>query len=156
MDASAYNYDVFANTSGECLYDAECIGGPGNPYWLNDTCYAWVIMVDPYCCNTDWDNKCQQLYWSCSEDSELDTRDLLRGHNIVMYPNPMDNVLNILTNGPVGIEVYDVTGKLVIKVKEKYTSKGLNQLDVSLLPSGVYNFNVTYKGNTSSTKVLKR
>lgn len=156
MDASAYNYDVFANTESECLYDAGCVGEPGDPYWLNDTCYAWVIMVDPYCCNTNWDNKCQQLYWSCSNDSPLDTRDLLRGHNIVMYPNPMGDVLNILTNGPVDIEVYDVSGKLVIQVKENHTTKGLNQLDVSLLPAGVYNFSVTYDGNTSTTKVLKR
>ena len=156
MDASAYNYDVFANTESECLYDAGCVGEPGEPYWLNDTCYAWVIMVDSYCCNSDWDEKCQQLYWSCSEDSELDTRDLLRGHNIVMYPNPMDDVLNVLTNSPVGIEVYDVSGKLLIQVKERYTKKGLNQLDVSLLPSGIYNFSVTYNGNTSTTKVLKR
>ena len=156
MDASAYNYDVFANTEAECLYDAGCIGGPGNPYWLNDTCYAWVIMVDPYCFNTNWDDKCQQLYWSCSGDSDLDTRDLLRGHNVVMYPNPMGDVLNILVNAPVAIKVYDITGKLVIKVKQNQTHKGLNQLDVSLLPSGIYNFSITYNGNISTTKVLKR
>jgi len=156
MDASAYNYDVFANTEAECLYDAGCIDGPGIPYWLNDTCYAWVIMIDPYCCNNEWDDKCQQIYWSCSWDSPLDTRDLLRGHNIVMYPNPMGDMLNILTNGPVGIEVYDISGKLVIQVKEKHTTKGLNQLDVSLLPAGIYNFSVTYDGNTSTTKVLKK
>ena len=121
MDAGAYNYDVFANTEAECLYDAGCVGGPGVPYWLNDTCYAWVILVDPYCCNNEWDDKCQQI-WSCSWDSPLDTRDLLRGHNIVMYLT-LWNVLNILTNGPVGIEVYDISGKLVIQVKEKYTTK---------------------------------
>jgi nitrate reductase NapAB chaperone NapD len=73
-----------------------------------------------------------------------------------MYPNPMDYILNILTNGPVSIEVHDISGKLVIRVKENQTHKGLNQLDVSLLPSGVYNFSVTYNGNTSTTKVLKR
>jgi len=156
MDGDAYNYDVFANTEAECLYDAGCIDGPGIPYWLNDTCYAWVIMVDPYCCNNAWDDKCQQIYWSCSWDSPLDTRDLLRGHNIVMYPNPMGDIINILTNGPVGIEVYDITGKLVIRVKENQTAEGLNQLDVSLLPAGIYNFSVTYNGNTSTTKVLKK
>ena len=156
MDASAYNYDVFANTEAECLYDAGCIDGPGIPYWLNDTCYAWVIMIDPYCCNNAWDEKCQQIYWSCAWDSPLDTRDLLRGHNIVMYPNPMGDVINILTNGPVGIEVYDISGKLVIRVKENQTEEGLNQLDVSLLPAGIYNFSVTYDGNTSTTKVLKK
>ena len=157
MDPFAHNYDAVYNTDdGSCLYDAGCIGGPGVPYWLNDTCYAWVIMVDPYCCNNDWDDKCQQLYWSCSEDSELDTRNLLRGHNIVMYPNPMGDMLNILTNGPVGIMVYDITGKLIIKIKETQTHKGLNHLDVSLLPSGIYNFSLTYNGSTSTTKLLKR
>ena len=156
MDGDAYNYDVFANTEAECLYDAGCIDGPGIPYWLNDTCYAWVIMVDPYCCNNAWDDKCEQIYWSCSWDSPLDTRDLLRGHNIVMYPNPMGDIINILTNGPVGIEVYDITGKLVIRVKESQTAEGLNQLDVSLLSAGIYNFSITYNGNTSTTKVLKK
>ena len=156
MDADAHNYDVFANTEAECLYDAGCIDGPGDPYWLNDTCYAWVITIDPYCCNNEWDDKCQQIYWSCSWDSPLDTRDLLRGHDIVIYPNPMDDILNILTNGSVGIKVYDITGKLVIKVKENQTSKGLNQLKVGLLPAGIYNLSVTYNGNTSNTKVLKK
>ena len=156
MDILAYNYNEFANTEGECLYDAGCIDGPGIPYWLNDSCYAWVIMIDPYCCNNEWDDKCQQIYWSCSWDSPLDTRDLLRGHDIVMYPNPMGDILNILINGPVGIEVYDVSGKLVIRVNESQTSKGLNQLDVSLLPAGIYNFNITYDNNISTTKVLKR
>ena len=156
MDVNAYNYDIFANTESECLYDAGCVGGPGVPYWLNDTCYAWVIMVDPYCCNNNWDDKCQQLYWSCFGDSDLDTRDLLRGHNVVMYPNPMGDVLNILTNGPVSIEVHDITGRLVIKIKKNQTHKGLNQLNVSLLPAGVYNFSVTYEGRTTTAKVLKR
>jgi len=73
-----------------------------------------------------------------------------------MYPNPMDDSLNILTNGPVGIMVYDITGKLVIQIRKNQTHKGLNQLDVSLLPSGIYNFNITYDGNSSTAKVLKR
>ena len=156
MDVNAYNYDMFANTEAECLYDAGCVDGPGNPYWLNDTCYAWVIMIDPYCCNNAWDDKCQQIYWSCAWDSPLDTRDLLRGHDIVIYPNPTQDILNVLTNGPVSIEVYDISSKLVIRVKENQTKKGLNQLDVSLLPAGIYNFSVTYDGNTSTTKVLKK
>jgi hypothetical protein len=156
MDVTAFNYDMFANTEAECLYDAGCVGEPGEPYWLNDTCYAWVIMVDPYCCNTDWDEKCQALYWSCSWDSPLDTRDLLRSNDVVIYPNPMSDVLNILTNGPVSIEVYDITGKLVIRVKESQTTEGLNQLDVGLLPAGIYSFSITYEGVTSNQKLFKR
>ena len=54
------------------------------------------------------------------------------------------------------IEVYDVTGKLIIRVKENQTAEGLNQLDVSLLPAGVYNFTVTYEGNKTTKQVIKR
>ena len=67
MDQSAYNYDVTANVndSSSCLYSANCVTGAGNPYWLNDPCYAWVISVDDYCCENEWDNICQLTYNHC-------------------------------------------------------------------------------------------
>ena len=157
MDPLAYNYDMFANTeSGGCLYDAGCVGEPGDPYWLNDTCYAWVITVDPYCCNNNWDEKCQQLYWTCSDDSDLDVRDLMRSNNVVIYPVPAKDILNILTDSKIEIKVHDVSGKLVIHVKEKYTIAGLNQLNVSNLQSGVYNFTITCDNNTVTRQVVKQ
>ena len=69
MDQSAYNYEPAANTSDSlsCLYSADCITGPGSPYWLNDPCYAWVIEVDEYCCDNEWDNICQATYDYCEE-----------------------------------------------------------------------------------------
>jgi len=67
MDQSAYNYDVFANVNDSlaCLYAANCITGPGFPYWLNDPCYAWVLEVDDYCCENEWDTICQATYDYC-------------------------------------------------------------------------------------------
>jgi len=66
MDPNAYNYSSSANVnSGDCNYDAECITGPGNPFWLNDPCYAWVISVDDYCCENEWDGVCQLTYDYC-------------------------------------------------------------------------------------------
>ena len=67
MDQSAYNYDIAANVNDSisCLYSANCITGEGNPYWLNDPCYAWVIDVDDYCCENEWDNICQATYDYC-------------------------------------------------------------------------------------------
>jgi hypothetical protein len=67
MDQSAYNYDVLANVhdSVSCLFAASCITGPGNPYWLNDPCYAWVLSVDDYCCENEWDTICQATYDYC-------------------------------------------------------------------------------------------
>jgi len=157
MDVEAFNYDVFANTEdGGCLYDAGCVGEPGDPYWLNDSCYAWVITVDPYCCNNEWDQKCQELYWMCYEDNDMDVRDLMRSNSVAIWPVPAKDILNILLKEPVDIKVYDLSGKLVIHVKKKYTNKGLNQLNVSNLPSGVYNFNITCNSNTISKKVIKQ
>ena len=67
MDQSAYNYDILANVhdSVSCLFAANCITGAGNPYWLNDPCYAWVLEVDDYCCENAWDTICQSTYNYC-------------------------------------------------------------------------------------------
>ena len=65
MNQSAYNYEPLANIPDSCYYDAGCITGPGNPYWLNNPCYAWVIDVDEYCCENEWDNICQLTYDYC-------------------------------------------------------------------------------------------
>ena len=67
MDPGAYNYESTANVNDtlSCLYDAGCITGSGYPYWLNDPCYAWVIEVDEYCCENEWDTICQLTYDYC-------------------------------------------------------------------------------------------
>ena len=67
MDVNAYNYNIDANTNDSlaCLYAANCVTGPGIPYWLNDLCYAWVLEVDDYCCENEWDTICQATYDYC-------------------------------------------------------------------------------------------
>jgi len=67
MDPNAYNYESIANVNDSisCLYSAGCITGAGNPYWLNDPCYAWVLSVDDYCCENEWDTICQATYDYC-------------------------------------------------------------------------------------------
>ena len=67
MDQSAYNFNPNANidNSLSCNYSAGCVTGDSIPYWLNDPCYAWVIDVDNYCCDNEWDNICQATYNYC-------------------------------------------------------------------------------------------
>ena len=67
MDQDAHTYNELATVSEQdsCFYAADCITGPGEPYWLNDPCYAWVIDVDAYCCDNEWDNICQATYDYC-------------------------------------------------------------------------------------------
>ena len=67
MDQSAYNFNANANTNDSisCNYSAGCITGDSIPYWLNDPCYAWVIDIDNYCCDNEWDEVCQATYDYC-------------------------------------------------------------------------------------------
>ena len=67
MDAEAYNYEPAANIddSLSCRYSAGCVTGDSIPYWLNDPCYAWVIDIDEYCCENEWDTVCQATYNYC-------------------------------------------------------------------------------------------
>jgi len=67
MDQAAYNYNANANVDNtlSCLYSAGCITGDSLPYWLNDPCYAWVIDIDEYCCENEWDTVCQATYNYC-------------------------------------------------------------------------------------------
>ena len=67
MDQSAYNFNSNANINDSlsCRYSAGCITGDSIPYWLNDPCYAWVIDIDEYCCDNEWDTVCQATYNYC-------------------------------------------------------------------------------------------
>jgi len=67
MDQTAYNFNANANIddSLSCRYSAGCITGDSIPYWLNDPCYAWVIDIDEYCCENEWDTVCQATYNYC-------------------------------------------------------------------------------------------
>ena len=67
MDQTAYNFNANANIddSLSCRYSAGCVTGDSIPYWLNDPCYAWVIDIDNYCCENEWDTVCQATYNYC-------------------------------------------------------------------------------------------
>ena len=156
-DTSGDNYDPLANTDdGSCLYDAGCIGDPGDPYWLNDTCYAWVITIDPYCCEKEWDDMCQSQYWYCQYDSPLGIDDLLEDNSIIIYPNPSTTILNIVSDVDISIQVYDVIGNLVIMIKPAQLRARVNQLDISHLAPGIYNFIIMYDGKSINKKVVKQ
>jgi len=159
LDPLAYNYNVFANTEdGSCLYDAGCVGEPGEPYWLNDTCYAWVIMIDPYCCNNEWDDKCQELYWSCSYGTPLNVEELMEDNSVIIHPNPTKDVVNITAKETLEIKVFDIIGNLVIywNIPSSESRIKTNQLDMSLLSPGIYNFSIMCNNNIISKKVIKQ
>jgi hypothetical protein len=149
MDQDAYNYDPGANVndSASCNYDAGCVTGAGNPYWLNDPCYAWVISIDDYCCNNAWDDICQSTYDYCSNSwtGPILSRDL--EENIVVYPNPVNEIININKN--VDITIYNILGDVVIH------KTNTNALDVSRLNSGVYNLQIMCNNKLVNKTIVK-
>ena len=153
-DPDSYNYNPEANVSDPdlCLYDAGCITGPGEPYWLNNNCYAWVIDVDNYCCDNDWDPVCQELYNYCEngwpEGSDISGK-FTRFTGIVVYPNPTKDILNIVTDLDVKASLYDMTGRML---RSNITEK---QVNLSNLPSGVYFLNIEHEGNIYNKRIIK-
>ncbi len=146
------NYNPNANTDdGSCLYyDATTITGAGVPYWLNDTCYAWVVYeVDPYCLNNQWDAFCQSQYNYCEFGTPLSLEDMTRDQ-IMVYPNPTRNKINIKSKNEVDVDVYDLLGNHVLYQKKA------KEVDMVNLPSGVYNLRITFKGIIINHKIIKQ
>ena len=77
-------------------------------------------------------------------------------NDIVIYPNPGTDIINIATNVEVDIEVFDITGNLVIRIKRNQLKSKINQLDISQLASGLYNFVITHDGKAINKKVIKQ
>ena len=154
-DPNAFNYDPTANVpdSTSCLYDAGCITGPGNPYWLNNGCYAWVISIDPYCCDVAWDASCQNTYDYCDQNSTwTNIEELVVDGGVVIYPNPTKDILNIATSRVqnVLITMFNISGQTVInQTNEKI-------IDISHLENGVYFINVTVGDLVYIRKVIKQ
>jgi hypothetical protein len=150
MDPTAANYNELANTpdNESCLYDAGCYGGPGEPYWLNDGCYAWVIDVDDYCCTTEWDASCVSMYNYCQEGWPAGVNDI-DSKMIVVYPNPTNNLINIVSPFDVVTTVYDITGKRVIAPTTNTT------IMLGMLPNGLYEISITYDKRVIKRKIIK-
>ena len=146
------NYDPNANTDdGSCLYyDLNTVTGAGNPYWLNDTCYAWVVYeVDPYCLNNQWDAFCQNQYDYCQYGTPLTIENISRDQ-ILVYPNPTRDIVNIKSKNDVNIDLYDLLGNHIIHQEQA------TEIYMGNLPAGIYDLRITFKGMIINHKVIKQ
>ena len=148
-DPNAYNYDPLVNLPDNniCLYNAGCIDGPGDPYWLNDECYAWVIDVDDYCCNNGWDDSCQAMYNYCAYGWPIGI-DELEGSDIIVYPNPTKDILTIETRLNIEVELYNIMGEIIKLDNSK-------RIDLSSYPNGIYNLVIKYDQIVINKKIIK-
>ena len=151
MDNTAYNYNPLANVGNPdaCLYDAGCYGGPGNPYWLNDNCYAWVIDVDSYCCDNNWDNSCQDLYNYCAFGWPISI-DELDALGVIVHPNPTTGVIEISTRLNTFIKMIDMKGSVIT------SGENISEINLSSKPPGMYNLIVEINGKQYIKKIIKQ
>ena len=149
-DINAFNYDEEANTpdNESCLYDAECVGEPGDPYWANDECYTWVIDVDPYCCESEWDGTCANLYNYCQDG--IATYIPYFESEVKVFPNPVARTLTVRSSNPVTIEVYNSLGALVVPQTTD------SQIDMSAMPVGMYQVVIRHDGRSIVKNISKQ
>ena len=131
-DATAINYNVEANISdSSCYYSAGC--GVGDVYYIPNECFSWVIQVDPYCCNTTWDDGCEGLYTYC-EDGWTGPTDITMFERMGMlpYPNPSNGLISF--KSLVDVKVYDGLGRIIYhedKVLDVELDKGIYLVTIS-------------------------
>ena len=149
-DINAFNYDEEANTpdNESCLYDAGCVGEPGDPYWANDECYMWVIDVDPYCCESEWDGTCANLYAYCQDGTA--TYIPYFESEVKVFPNPVARTLTVRSSNPVTIEVYNSLGALIVPQTTD------SQIDMSDMPVGMYQVVIRHDGRSIVKNISKQ
>lgn len=73
-------------------------------------------------------------------------------NNFRVYPNPVDNILNIRTEGSGYIQIFDVSGREIFTANIDLNKK----IDFSGFQNGVYFLQFTSDGKMSSQKVVKQ
>ena len=109
-------------------------------------CFAWVISVDNECCDGDWDSYCVELYNYCDLGWPIDLEEI--NGELLIYPNPVNDILNITQE--IDIKLYDMVGNLVI------SKENITQIDMTNLPSGIYNLNINHNNKTINNRIIKQ
>ncbi len=142
-DPTAENYNISANMSdSSCYYSAGCYSG--DIYYIPDACFEWVIEVDPYCCNTTWDEGCDGLYAYCADGWTGPTDiAMFERMGVLPYPNPSTGVVNFASK--INIKVYDALGKLVLEANDVYNIK---------LKQGFYLAKISKEKSNITTRII--
>ncbi len=88
--------------------------------------------------------------------SDIRTIRLAGNSNVQVYPNPVQNLLNInIVTHNSRVVIYDVTGRVV--KASRFNTKGTQQIDLTGLPNGIYQVSVLEKETLrSSHRIIKQ
>tara|TARA_R100000231_G_scaffold6283_3_gene9351 strand:- start:5449 stop:7608 length:2160 start_codon:yes stop_codon:yes gene_type:complete len=146
-DPTAVNYNSMVNTpDSSCYYSAGC--NVGDIYYIPNDCFEWVIDIDDYCCDVEWDNTCIDLYNYCQDGWTGPTNIIEYRSGIKIFPNPVINNININKN--VDINVFNYLGDMII------SKQNINVLDVSYLIPGIYLIHIIDNEKTYINRIIKQ
>ena len=92
--------------------------------------------------------------WEALSSDALSTNSFLASSSLLMYPNPVQNVLTITASTPIkGVKVFNVLGALVQEVKTD--SENIN-MDLSTQSQGVYFLRIYNEGGYTNRKIIKK
>lgn len=76
--------------------------------------------------------------------------------NVFISPNPSDNIFNIYLKNinNLNLNVYDVTGKLVLRRTNEVKSQGKYNLDMTNYAAGIYFLNLESEGRSTTKKLI--
>ena len=142
-DPTAVNYNAEANVpDSSCYYSADCY--VGDIYYIPNACFEWVIEVDPYCCDDQWDYACDDLYAYCQDGWTGPTSvESFSRLGVLPYPNPSTGLINF--NAEVDVRVYSIEGKLA------YEAESITRLE---LDKGFYLVKISKDNLNITTKLI--
>lgn len=118
---------------------AEC------PYTEGTAVYDARVLVAPYD-STEYENSCETEYYiennngrMMQQNAKQDNDAVSDEERIGIYPNPADEVLNIIVNTSkeinIQIEIFSITGQLVLS---KCINSSILQINIKELPAALY------------------
>ncbi|MCZ4410538.1 T9SS type A sorting domain-containing protein [Cryomorphaceae bacterium 1068] len=159
---TGYNeiYIAAYNASGDALW-ANSMGGQDHDYGMNLASglnndvylagyfgsYSLDFSANPVVNSGSHDFYLAKLTY----DAALNASSLDEPNEVGVFPNPFYNTVNVQSDGPTVIEIFDVSSRKVFEQRFINTSA----FDLRELSSGVYVYKINRRGTVSTGKLIK-
>ncbi|WP_298486677.1 T9SS type A sorting domain-containing protein [uncultured Maribacter sp.] len=83
----------------------------------------------------------------------------IRENNFTIYPNPIEDLLNIETNieyEKINVTIYNLSGKLILSKNFTKSNSTPISINISNLPAGMYMVKYNYNGNSKIVNLIKK
>lgn len=136
MDSNAVSYDVQVSSDTNCINiltsgntSDEIINFTGME---KNTTYYWRVRGK---INNQFVGPWSDVWRFSTEPNPVNLNDQNTDNLIQIYPNPSNDVLNVITKEDYQVQIINALGQMVL---QQTTNDGMTQIDVSRLSSGCY------------------